>query len=143
MRLPVLLLACLQFAFGAGEACAQEGPEAPLSLYEQRRGWLSQDKAYHFAVSAAGSAGVYAIAREAGMSRRQGAITATLLMGAAGFFREALDFDDPNRLISAREFSRKDMVWNSAGIIVGITVSDRLLRHRWNGRDDEPPVTPR
>jgi uncharacterized protein YfiM (DUF2279 family) len=114
----------------AGGAAAPDTVPGPTA-YQLRHSWFSRDKAYHFLVSGAGAAAVYGAGRELGLSRRGAALGATLVVGAAGILREALAVDDETRLLSAELFSRRDMVWNAAGIVVGITVTDALLRERW------------
>jgi hypothetical protein len=78
-----------------------------------------------------GAAALYVAAREIGLDRWPAAVGATLVVGTAGFLREALATNQSGKLFTRDHFSRRDMAWNGAGIVVGITVSDRLLSRRW------------
>lgn len=133
--LRALALVLLVAALHPGPAAAASTLAADtLSRYEMRQAWLSRDKAYHFAISAAGSAGVYALARELGLGRRAAAVTSVLVVGAVGVMREVVGPDPDNRL-TRRFFSRRDLVWDGAGIVVGISLTELLFGARWNPGD--------
>ncbi len=135
-RVVVALL--IGLVLGRVEARAQSAEEVDTrSVYERRQAWFSRDKAFHFTLSAAGAATLYVLGRELGLDRWPAAIGATVVVGTAGFLREALAVHDSDGLFTREHFSRRDMAWNGAGIVVGITVSDRLLRRRWER--DAPP----
>jgi uncharacterized protein YfiM (DUF2279 family) len=103
------------------------GASAGIPSYEHQQGWFSRDKLYHFGISAVGTGGLYAGGRRLGLSRWQAALASTLVMGAAGVWREVgtTDRADP---LTRRKLSRKDLVWDAAGIALGLVVVDR-----WTG----------
>ncbi|MEW5926870.1 MAG: hypothetical protein AB1941_05270 [Gemmatimonadota bacterium] len=120
-RIPVLL-ALLALALAA----PLRAQDAGASEYERRQAWFSRDKTYHFGISAAGAGALYAGARRLGLSRRQAALASTLAVGAAGVWREVgtTDRADP---LTRRKLSRRDLVWDGAGIALGLAVADRWL----------------
>ena len=111
-------------------AAADPGPDQ-LTPYQSGHGWFTRDKAYHFAISAVGSAAVYAAARELGLGRWPSVAISAVVTGTAGFLRETLDGDDPESLLTRAHFSRRDMVWNGAGIAVGISLTEVFAGTRW------------
>ncbi|MEX2584609.1 MAG: hypothetical protein WD766_15175 [Gemmatimonadota bacterium] len=131
-RFPPILgaIACvLILFFVAPPPLAAQDADDTLTPYELRVGWLSRDKAYHFGLSAAGAGGLYALGREVGLGRWSSAVGAGLVMGTIGVLRELHDADDPH-LLTTGKFSRRDMVWNGLGIVVGVSVSDIVRRLR-------------
>jgi uncharacterized protein YfiM (DUF2279 family) len=109
-----------------------------IDRYEFRHGWFSRDKAYHLGVSAIGSAALYGLSRELGASRWGAVVFSAGAMTTLGLFRELYD-EDSHRLLTRREFSRKDVVWNSVGITFGISVTDLTMERRRRGR--QPAAT--
>lgn len=129
-------------------ALAAQAPLAParpllsaapdtLSAYHRQTSWFSRDKGLHFAISAAGAAGVYALGREWGLGRWAGVAVSAGLVGAVGVLREIAQ-PVPGDMLTRRFFSRRDLVWDAAGIAVGIAVTDRLLRRRWAREEPAP-----
>ena len=111
--LPLLLLLL------ASPAAAQEGtPDA----YGVDQSWTSRDKLYHFGVSAVGAAATYSLARAVGVKRWPAVAISVGLVGAAGVMREVQDVRTPSK-----HFSKKDLLWDAAGITIGIVIPDRLL----------------
>ena len=98
-----------------------------LSAYDRRQAWFSRDKAYHFTISAVGAGGVYGLGREVGLNRWQSAALSAVLVGTVGVLREVVLVSDDNYL-SRRFLSRRDLVWNTVGISVGISVADLWAR---------------
>lgn len=124
---------------------AQE-PTDTLTTYQLGHGWFTRDKSYHLTVSAVGAAVIYGAGREIGLGRWPSAIGSSLVMTTLGILREVYADDEPNRL-SRKAFSRKDMAWNGAGIVLGISLTDLLGRRRWsqprhhtNAPVDPPPI---
>jgi hypothetical protein len=112
-------------------------PVAPLDPFCPRGpGWFSRDKACHFVVSGVGAGGLYALGRYLGAPPLPAAIGAALVMGSVGLLRETVAAHDPDQLLTRQNFSRRDMVWNGAGIVVGLAVTDLWLSRR---RRAEPP----
>lgn len=104
-------------------AAASLGPDEPLpGSYGVEQTWTSRDKLYHFALSGAGAAAVYSGARWMGIGRRTAIWLSVGLVGAAGVVREVSDRRRPDKY-----FSEKDLLWNAAGIALGIAIPDRLL----------------
>lgn len=101
-----------------------------LTPYQSGHGWFTRDKAYHFTLSAVGSAAAYAAGRELGLGRWPAVALSVVITGTAGFLRETFSSDDPN-LLTRSHFSRRDMLWNGAGIVVGISLTELLAHHRW------------
>jgi uncharacterized protein YfiM (DUF2279 family) len=139
-RLPFLaLLALLSPPLSAplhGQAAEGAGaPARPLfgasaaviPSYRNQQEWFSRDKLLHFGISAAGTGGLYAGGRRLGLSRRQAALASTLVMGAAGVWRE-VGTTDPADPLTRGHISRKDLVWDAVGIALGLAVADR-----WTG----------
>lgn len=123
-------IACvLMLSFAAPHPLPAQDTAESVTPYEQGVGWFSQDKRYHFVLSAAGAGGLYAAGRAVGLGRWPSAVGAAFIMGTVGVLREVYDGDDPN-LVTRGKFSRKDMVWNGAGIVVGISVSEIVRRIR-------------
>jgi len=103
------------------------------SRYRDQNSWVSYDKQLHFAISAAGSSIVYGAARELGLGRWSAAGASAFLMGTAGVLREIANRDRSN-LLSRDHISRKDLVWDGVGIVVGISATELVLGSRWRGR---------
>ncbi|MDP9349846.1 MAG: hypothetical protein M3P24_12015 [Gemmatimonadota bacterium] len=135
----LVLVACL-FAiccsYGAGQAAGQQitpsfqvAPAGgdPLSAYARQQSWFSRDKFYHFGISAAGAGGFYWAGRRLGLNRGWAALGSVTLMGGIGVLREIGNRDRTN-LLTQDHVSRKDLVWDASGIIVGITVTGFLMR---------------
>ncbi|HEV2733204.1 MAG TPA: hypothetical protein VGV85_00150, partial [Longimicrobiaceae bacterium] len=128
LLLPALWLAAPLHGQGAEPARTPARPlfgaSAGIPSYAHQQGWFSRDKLYHFGISAVGAGGLYAGGRRLGLSRRQAALASTLVMGAAGVWREVgtTDRADP---LTRRKLSRKDLVWDAAGIVLGLAVADR------------------
>ncbi len=125
-----VLLALLWLSLAAplrGQAAAPPAPAEGPSEYEREQAWFSRDKLLHFGISAVGTGGLYAGARRLGLSRWQSALASTLVMGAAGVWREVgtTSRADP---LTRRRLSRRDLVWDGAGIALGLAVADR-----WTG----------
>jgi len=116
-------------------ALGQEAEE--IDLYQFRHAWFSRDKAYHFGVSAIGSAALYGLSRELGAGRWGAVAFSAGAMTTLGLFRELYD-EESQRLLTRRRFSRKDVVWNSVGITVGISITDLALERRRRGREPAP-----
>ena len=123
-RLTLLLLLLLPLPLGAQE-------DEPGSPYGVRENLTSRDKAYHFTISAVGAGVGYTVARKLGMKRVPAIVVSAGLVGAAGLLREV---DDGRR--TGKYFSEKDLLWNGAGITVGIWIPDRFLFPR---KEKEPP----
>lgn len=138
-----LLLASLALAPGRAAASTTSAtlPADTLTRYERQQSWFSRDKAYHFGISAAGSAGVYALAREMGLGRWPAALASAVVVGGVGVLREVVS-PRPGDRLTRQFFSRRDLVWDGAGIVVGITLTDLLLRARWTGAEDGRRGTP-
>ena len=117
LLLPWVLLA----APGEAQAPIEEFPDP----YGVEQTWTSRDKLYHFGVSAVVAAAVYSGARWAGVKRWPAMGIAVGLTGAAGIVRELQDRRRPDKY-----FSEKDLLWNAAGITVGIWIPDRFLFRR-------------
>lgn len=138
------VLAALLWA-GLGGGAAGQGPRAappgspfpsvslghadPPSGYEMQHSWFSRDKLYHFTISAVGAGGLYAGGRIAGLKRWQAVLVSAGVMGAVGVLREIAQ-PDPDDLLTRRKLSRKDLWWDAAGIVVGISVTDAVFRRR-------------
>lgn len=60
-----------------------------LSAYHRQTSWFSRDKGLHFAISAGGAAGVYALGREWGLGRWAGVAVSAGLVGAVGVLRKS------------------------------------------------------
>lgn len=125
LSLALLLAPAAAAAQGEGEPA----PQAP-SPYQTRQSWFSRDKGLHFGVSAVGAAGTYVLSRHLRLNRWQSAATATLFMGTVGLLREVVDPEDRANYLSRRLLSHKDLVWDAAGIVVGITIPDLLMGSR-------------
>jgi uncharacterized protein YfiM (DUF2279 family) len=108
-------------------ASGQQADE--IDLYALRHGWFSLDKAYHFGVSAIGSAALYGLSRELGAGRWGAFVFSAGAMTTLGLFRELYD-EESQRLLTRRGFSRKDVVWNSLGITFRISVTDLSMERR-------------
>jgi uncharacterized protein YfiM (DUF2279 family) len=122
--------AALLAAWLAAPAGAQEAPAEPeIDAYLMQHGWFTIDKLYHFGVSAVAASTLYAGGREVGLGRRPAAVVSVALVSAAGLIRE-LRSPHEDRLVSTTYLSRKDLVWNSVGIAVGIAVTDRVFARR-------------
>lgn len=128
-----LLLALLALALAAPLGAQAAG----ATEYERRQAWFSRDKLYHFGISAAGTGALYAGGLRLGLSRRQAALASTLLVGAAGVWREVgtTDRADP---LTRRKLSRRDLVWDGAGIALGLAVADRWLGAPRRAPDGSP-----
>lgn len=114
-------------------AAASLGPDEPLpGSYGVEQTWTSRDKLYHFALSGAGAAAVYSGARWIGVGRRTTIWLSVGLVGAAGVVREVSDRRRPDKY-----FSEKDLLWNAAGIALGIAIPDRLLFPRQSEPDPQ------
>lgn len=134
-RLPVLVaLLALTLAVPVHGQAA----DAP-SEYQRRQAWFSRDKLLHFGISAVGTGGVYAGGRGLGLSRRQAALASVVVVGAAGVWREVgtTDGSDP---LTRRKLSRRDLVWDGAGIALGLAVADRWTGSPGRGADGVPPL---
>jgi uncharacterized protein YfiM (DUF2279 family) len=94
--------------------------------------WTSRDKFYHFGVSAVGAGVGYTAARRLGMKRWPAIALSAGVMGAVGLVRE---LQDERR--ADKYFSEKDLLWDGAGITVGIWIPDRFLFRR---KQKEPPA---
>jgi uncharacterized protein YfiM (DUF2279 family) len=126
MRLaPLLLLAAL---LAPGAVAAQE--KTP-GAYGVEQTWTSRDKLYHLGVSAAGAGASYAVARRLKMSRGSAVAFSAGVMGAVGLVRELQDAQRRDKY-----FSEKDLLWDGAGITIGIWVPDRFLFRR---KGNQPP----
>ena len=132
-RLPVLL-ALLALPLGA--PLRAQAADASTE-YERRQAWFSRDKLYHFGISAAGTGALYAGGRSLGLSRRQAALASTLVVGAAGVWREVgtTDRSDP---LTRRKLSRRDLVWDGVGIALGLAVADRWTGAPRRSADEAP-----
>lgn len=118
LLLTVLIATCLPLdAAASGGAASDPDP----TLYELRQGWFSRDKAYHFGISAAGSAGLYTLDRAVGLNRWQSAAIAALAVGTAGVLRETLATSEP-QIFTQGHLSRRDLVWNTVGIAVPVSL---------------------
>jgi uncharacterized protein YfiM (DUF2279 family) len=116
----------------AGQQLAPAGPFTaakgdPNPPYALGQTWFSRDKAYHFGISAAGAAGFYWAGRKLGLSRGWAVLGSAALMGGIGVLREIGNRDRDN-LLTRDHISRKDLVWDAAGVAVGISVADLLMR---------------
>lgn len=135
----MLVLVLLSSTSVAGQTRSQPPrlsmAEQDTSAYAQRQSWFSRDKGLHFGISAVGAGGVYGVSRELGLSRWASAAASVFVMGTIGMAREVVDPHDSNYL-TRRFLSRRDLVWDAAGIVVGISVTDLLFSPRWdrNGR---------
>lgn len=138
-RLPVpALVALLSLPLSAplhGQAAESAGASArplfgaaaaAIPSYANQQEWFSRDKLYHFGISAAGTGGLYAGGRRLGLPRRQAALASTLVVGAVGVWRE-VGTTDPDDPLTRDHVSRKDLVWDAAGIALGLAVADRWL----------------
>jgi uncharacterized protein YfiM (DUF2279 family) len=106
-------------------------PAAPLNpICVKGDGWISADKICHFAVSAAGTAGIYALAHHVGVPRVPAAIGSVVAVGLLGLARETVAFGKSDRLLTDEHFSWRDMAWNGGGIVVGLVVTDLWLGRR-------------
>ncbi|MBW3630883.1 MAG: hypothetical protein KY464_16530 [Gemmatimonadetes bacterium] len=125
------LIAALALIAGP-EAAVGQASQPPLTPgpYGVEETWTSRDKLYHFGISAVGAGASYTAARKLGMRRWPAVAVSAGLMGAAGVVRE---IQDDRR--ADKYFSEKDLLWNTAGITIGIWIPDRLLLRR----DDEKP----
>jgi uncharacterized protein YfiM (DUF2279 family) len=97
---------------------AQETPGA----YGVEQTWTSRDTLYHFGIAAVGAAASYSLARALGAKRWPAVAISVGFTGGLGVLREVQD--------SRREdkyFSEKDLLWDAAGITVGIVIPDRLF----------------
>jgi uncharacterized protein YfiM (DUF2279 family) len=103
----------------AAPVAAQSATPGPYGVEQT---WTSRDKLYHFGISAAGAGATYTGARWLGLGRWRAAALAAGVMAAVGVARE---IDDSRR--PGKYFSEKDLVWDAAGITVGIAIPDRLL----------------
>ena len=108
---------------------------APLASQEQtnygvEQSWTSRDKLYHFGVSVAGAAASYSLARALGVKRWPAVAISVGVTGAAGLLREYQDSRRPPKY-----FSEKDLVWDAAGISVGVWIPDRFLFRRKRERE--------
>lgn len=99
---------------------------AVVPPYRNQQEWFSRDKLLHFGISAAGTGGLYAGGRRLGLSRRRAALASTLLVGAAGVWRE-VGTTDPDDPLTRGHISRKDLVWDAVGIALGLALTDRWL----------------
>lgn len=114
-------------------AAAADDPGEPLpGSYGVEQTWTSRDKLYHFTLSGAGAAAVYSGARWVGVGRPGAIGLAVGLVGAAGVMREITDRRRPDKY-----FSEKDLLWNAAGIALGIAIPDRLLFPRRSTPDPQ------
>lgn len=92
--------------------------------------WLAADKLIHFAVTAGLAALIYVGARSLGWRRRTSILCAGIAVLLIGLARELVDLylgevqEQPGKF-----FSLKDMIWNAAGLTVGLAVA-----HRWRRR---------
>ena len=121
-------------------AAAAQVP-ADTSAYERQQSWFSWDKSLHFGISAAGAGLLYAAGREVGLDRWQAAGVSTLLVGAAGVWREVGTSGRFNPR-SGEELSWQDLTWNAIGIASGIAVVDLYLRVRERARERGPAPAP-
>ena len=124
--LRAMMLALATLLAPAGASAQGDAPSA----YQTRQSWFSRDKGLHFGVSAVGAAGTYVLARQLRLSRWQSAASATLFMGTVGVLREVVDPEDRTNYLSRRLLSHKDLVWDAAGIVVGISIPDLLMGSR-------------
>lgn len=124
-RLSLLLLALLVPAVVNAQQAETPRP------YGVDQSWTSSDKLYHFGVSAAGAGAGYTLARSLKMKRWPAVAFAAGAMAAVGLARE---LQDAQR--SDKYFSEKDLLWDGAGIAIGIWVPDRFLFRR---KEKEPP----
>ncbi|HEV2147609.1 MAG TPA: hypothetical protein VGR37_09430 [Longimicrobiaceae bacterium] len=131
-RIPALLWLLLL------AAAPLHGQEEAASSYERQQAWFSRDKLYHFAISAAGTGALHAAGRKLGLPRGRSAVAAVLVVGAAGVWRE-VGTADPDDLVTRQKLSRRDLVWDAAGIAVGLAVSDRWIARR-SARDAGEPL---
>src|SRR5688572_29718248 len=98
-RVVVVLL--IGLVLGTVEARAQGAEEVDTrTVYERRQAWFSRDKAFHFTLSAAGAATLYVLGRELGLDRWPSAIGATVVVGTAGFLREALAVNNADKVFT-------------------------------------------
>jgi uncharacterized protein YfiM (DUF2279 family) len=94
--------------------------------------WTSRDKFYHFGVSAVGAAASYSLARALGVKRWPAVAVSVSFMGGLGVLREVQDVNTPGKY-----FSKKDLLWDAAGITIGVWIPDRVLFGR--KREKESP----
>lgn len=109
--------------------------QAGASPYGVRETWTSPDKLQHFAVSALIAGTVYSGARKLGLRRVPAVAVGVGMAGVAGLYREIDDVGRPGKY-----FSEKDLLWNAAGIAVGIWIPDRLLFPRAAPRAPAAPL---
>lgn len=121
VRLAVVLLTLSLVAPAVGFSQTQSpGGHLAPSLCRQGTGWFSADKLCHFGVSAVGAAGLYGIGRVAGLSGWQSAAASAVIMGSLGIWRE-IGTTDPADPLTRQNLSRKDLLWDGLGIVVGIS----------------------
>lgn len=125
-----LLAALLLTPSAAGAQPGAGGPVAAWTVARQEplpdpygvpQTWTSRDKWYHFGVSAVAAGTIYSGSRWLGLSRWPAVAVAVGVTGAVGWLREV---HDDRR---GKYFSQKDLLWNAAGITVGIAIPDQLL----------------
>lgn len=107
--------ACL-VVFGLLLGCAGD---APVASAPQEDLWLAEDKIRHFTVSTAATTMGYGAARIA-LDRDEALLAATATALALGVGKEVVD------LRRGGPFSLKDLVWDAAGIAVGVALVHRI-----------------
>jgi uncharacterized protein YfiM (DUF2279 family) len=125
-----LALFVLLAALLAPRALAALGEQVP-GAYGVEQTWTSRDKLYHLGISAAGAGVGYSIARGLKMKRWPAVALSAGVMGAVGLVRELQDAQRRDKY-----FSEKDLLWDGAGITIGIWVPDRFFFRR---KEKEPP----
>jgi len=84
--------------------------------------WLAEDKARHLFASLALTAVTFGGARAVGVEWPDAGIAAGVVAGGAGFAKELSD------RARGRPFSVRDLVWDAAGIGVGLVLAERARR---------------
>lgn len=84
--------------------------------------WLAEDKARHLFASLALTAVAFGGARAVGIEWPDAGIAAAVVAGGAGLAKE---FSDRAR---GRPFSVRDLVWDAAGVGVGVALAERARR---------------
>jgi uncharacterized protein YfiM (DUF2279 family) len=124
---PCLLLL---YALLGTTALGAQGARTP-SHYGVGETWTSRDKLYHLGISAAGAGAGYGIARALKMGRWPAVALSAGTTGALGLVRELQDAQRRDKY-----FSEKDLLWDAAGITIGISLPDHFFFRR---RGKEPP----
>jgi hypothetical protein len=121
----------------ASPATGQHLPDitAPLDgvCDRKKNARVSPDAVCHFVISGAGSAGFYALGRKAGVPRVPAMLGSAFLMGTLGYLHETGVLYGPNS--RQVRVSHRDLAWNGAGIVVGVTAADLWLTRR-KGRSE-------